>query len=194
MVFYDAHTDENYKDVEYAEGTDWVGIICPKFEGHQRAGNRIGPMKINLRNKNKGDFLWTFLSESIISDKVANIFKENKLTGYELKEVELQNMSSHLKLWELIIIGKGGEAHKDSGIHLKEYCEYCGKKKYSAYENGIIVDLNNWDRSDLFTVVGYPRHILVTEKVRNMVIKNKFTGIKFTPSHELKWPQGVIKP
>ena len=122
------------------------------------------------------------------------IFKENNITGYKTKPVEICNNQLPYKLWEFIVTGNGGEAHKDSGIYLKEKCDYCDLKIYSAFENGIIVDENNWDGSDIFTVTGYSRYYLITEKVKDLIIKHKLKGVILTPSHELKWPEGVIKP
>jgi hypothetical protein len=65
---------------------------------------------------------------------------------------------------------------------------------YSAYENGIIVDSNNWDGSDIFTVTGYNRYILITERLKKIIEDNKLTGAQIIPVRELIWPKGVIKP
>lgn len=183
---------DNYNDVEYAEGTDWEAIRCPEHEDHQRAGRRIGKLKINIIGKKKRDFYWTFLSECVINDKTLNILKENNITGFNIKSVESSN--NQLKLWELIVIGSGGEAHKNSGIYLKELCENCHLKIYSAFENGIIVDDNNWDGSDIFTIVGYPRYLLISEKLKSLILKYKLKGVVLIPSNNLKWPEFVIKP
>lgn len=193
MVFYCLERDEKYKDVQYLSGTDWEEIRCPKYDGHQRAGHRIGHMRIKIK-RNKGDFLWTFLSECIINEKIARIFSKTNVIGYELREVETVDVElKDTSLWEFIVTGKGGDAHKDSGIYLKQYCKYCGDKTYSAFENGIIVDENNWDGSDVFTVKGYSRHILVTERVKKLLEENKATGMKLIPSEKLIWPD-IPKP
>src|SRR5882757_8475704 len=99
MLFYDLDRDDKYEDVEYADGTDWESIICPRYDGHQRAGNRIGQMKIELQSKQSGDFLWTFLSERLITDRVAAIFKENSITGYQLKKAEVVNAFLSQQIW-----------------------------------------------------------------------------------------------
>ena len=194
MIFYDISNDNKFRDIDYAEGTDWEGIICSKYDGHQRAGIRIGQLQIKIKNNRIGDFLWTFLSESIITDKVAKIFIKNKASGYKLKNIQVINTKFAFNLWEFIVTGNGGDAHSDSGIFLKERCIYCGMTTYSAFENGIIINEKNWDKSDIFTVNGYPKHILVTEKIAELIRINHLTGVKITPSHELKWPKGVIKP
>ena len=191
--FYDISHDDKYNEVEYIEGTKWESIKCPKYPGHQRNGDRIGNLKVKLAGKKYGDFLWTFL-DWIITEEVVKIFRDNKISGYKLKPVEITNRKLPYKLNELIVTGKGGDAHADSGICLKGKCDYCSLKYYSAFENGIIVNENNWDGSDLFTVTGYPGYNLITEKVKDLIVEHKLTGVIITPAHELKWPEGVIKP
>jgi len=193
-MFYEMQHDDIYIDVKYETGTDWEGIVCPVNEGHQRAGNRIGPLRINIIDKRISDFYTTFLSEWIISDIVTSIFNKNKFTGYVVKPVIISNLQLPYRLWEFIICGKGGDADPASGIYLKYECKYCNHRRYSAFENGIIVDENNWDGSDFFTVNGYSRYILVTERVKVAIEENKLTGVKFVPSYALRWPEGVIKP
>ena len=61
MEFYDLSKDYRIKWVEYGDNTDWESIKCPKFKGHQRAGNRIGDLEIEIPRKGIYDFMWTFL-------------------------------------------------------------------------------------------------------------------------------------
>jgi len=193
MLFYVLKRDDKNKWIDYDKSTDWESIKCPKYDGHQRAGKRIGQLKVNINSTKALDFYWTFLGECVINDKVANILHDNKITGFELQEVGICNSYLPYKLWELCVTGNGGDAHEYSGIFLKSKCEFCGYETYSSYENGIIVDENNWDKSDIFTITGYSRRILVTEKVKKLIEKNNLTGVTIMPSHELKWLEGVIK-
>lgn len=193
-MFYVMNYDLKFKDVDYAKGTQWEKITCPANDGHQRAGNRIGPLRIDIVSRKVGDFINTFLSEWLISDKVAVLFKDNGFTGYELKPATVCNIQLPYNLWEFVVTGKGGDADPASGIYLKKECTYCNHKRYSAYENGIVVNEDNWDGSDIFTVTGYSGLILVTERVKEVVEENKLTGVEFIPSHELIWPESVIKP
>lgn len=194
MLFYEMIKNENYRDVHYAKSTDWFGIKCPEYEEHQRSGKRIGELKIDIKTKKVGDFMSTFLSEWIISNKAYNIFLKNSIKGYEVKPIKISSNELSNTFWEFRVTGSGGDANPDSGIYLKMECQYCGLKKYSAYENGIIIDETRWDGSDIFTITGYERIILVTEKVKSVIEKNGLKGVKFIPSHELEWPKGVIKP
>lgn len=122
MNFYHMWNDHRFKHIDYALDTDWKSIKCPRYKGHQRNGDRVGTLKIDIPSKTTGDFLWTFLSECIITDKIAKILHENKITGYKLKPVEVNKAKIKLsyKLWEFTVTGKGGDADKKSGISLKE--------------------------------------------------------------------------
>ncbi len=95
-------------------------------------------------------------------------------------------------LWELLIRGKGGDAAPECGIHLYEY-EEAGeiRKAYSSFRNGIIVDEGNWDGSDFFTVNGYPKFILITERVKEFIIDRQLTNCAIIPSDKLEWESGI---
>jgi hypothetical protein len=194
MTFYHLSQDENYKEVEYEQGTDWETIKCKINSGHQRAGKRLGQLRINIRSKKIADFLWTFLGEIIISDEVLKVFKENHITGFEVKPVEVCNVNVSQHYWELEIKGSGGEADLSSGIFLKKECSCCHLKRYSAFENGIIVKTENWDGSDIFTMTGYSGYVLISEKLKKIIENGNFKGLQMVPSETLRWPEGVVKP
>jgi len=197
MVFFDL-TDKNHSCVDYAFGNDWEGIKCPEVDGHQRAGKRITILTLKLGSKKIVDFSWTTLADIVISEKALQVFKENKLTGFRVEPVKLVSSKrleklGNVLLWECLVVGNGGYSHPDSGITLKTECKACGHRRFSAFENGIIVDEKNWDGSDFFTVIEYPKYILCTEKAKRAIEDNKLTNVDFIPSNELKWPEGVIK-
>jgi hypothetical protein len=55
------------------------------------------------------------------------------------------------------------------------------------------VDKDQWDGSDFFTVNGYPRFILVSERVRDLVTQNGLTNCMLIPSDRLRW-QSLTRP
>ncbi|MBO0888289.1 hypothetical protein J2P12_04230 [Candidatus Bathyarchaeota archaeon] len=141
------------------------------------------------------DFVWTWNGDCIITERVLQLFKTSSLTGFEanlipVKKVKGRRRSSEdalPKLWELEILGKGGDAHPDSGIRLLYNCPECGYKRYSSFQDGIIVDPGNWDGSDFFTVTGYPKFIMITEKVKDLVVANKLTNCSMLSTEDLRW-------
>lgn len=185
MKFFNLSSDDRYKEVEYSEGTDWESIKCPVYDGHQRAGKRIGNMRINIIEKRNTDFLWTFLSECLVTDKTAKIFKEAGFTGFELKTVQVINKNAYPLLWEFYVTGKGGDVSLSNGISVKNKCDHCKHIHYSSFGNGLIIDDAQWDGSDFFTVWPLPRFILITERVKTFIVENKLSNVKIKPVEEL---------
>ncbi len=189
----------------WAEWSDVVAsrrIVCPVDPGHRRSGDRIGNLTIVLPSPSVGDFVWTWYSECLVTERVLTLFREAGLTGFEAKPVVVEKVKRVKKeqpvtiprLWELVITGKGGDAHPDSGIRVIYKCDACGLTRYSSYRDGIIVNEREWDGSDFFTVNGYPKLILVTERVKDLIVANQLTNCVLIPSHQKRWPKGLERP
>ncbi|MBI5650984.1 MAG: hypothetical protein HZC40_11160, partial [Chloroflexi bacterium] len=166
---------------------------CPVYPGHQRQGIRIGNLAVILPSRKVGDFIWTWVSDCLITNKVLLLFREAGLTGFtvnpamvKLKTQRNKKLIEPPTLWELVVTGKGGDADPISGIRLIYTCPHCGMKKYSSFRNGIIVDERVWDGSDFFTVTGY-QFILVTERVKELVTRNALTNCVLIRSQDLEW-------
>ena len=192
--FYKMGIDDlNFKRLEYTQDTEWETILCPKFKDHQRNGNRIGELKISTVAYNSNDFLWTFL-DWMLNEKVVDIFLKYKITGYNLEPVRILESGSSSNIYELVVNGQGGKADSRSGIIVKESCEYCGMKIYSAFENGIWINETNWDGSEIFTIEGYPSYYMVNERLKEIILKHKLTGVNLICTQDLKWNPFFYKP
>lgn len=182
------------KSLEY----EIISRNCQLNPDHKNA-IRTAELKVILPSPNIGDFVWTFYSECLITDRVLDLFKEARFTGFDVREVEIVRIKrikktmeyTIPKLWEFVATGKGGDAHPDSGIKALSQCEECNSIRYSSYTNGIIVDDSQWDGSDFFTVNGYPAHILVTEQVKQLVINHKLVNCAIISSDQLQWGSHV---
>ena len=190
-MFFELEKDDRYPDVWYSDDDafdPFIGIKCPKFPGHQRGERDINVnLWIDIKKPKMGDFVATVFSDWLITDRVATIFKEHKLTGYELHPVKICNIKLGFNLWELVVTGNAGRAHPDSGIYVKEHCEYCGSTVYSPIKKGvgIIVDETRWDGSDFFTIDEYWKYVLVTEKVKKIIEENNLEGVRMVLPSEL---------
>mgnify|MGYP001771065614 FL=1 len=187
---------------EWSDIVDLEQVICPVDPEHASVGDRVGNLAIVLPSPRVGDFVWTWHSECLVTDRVLTLFREAGFTGFKTKPVAVEKVKRVRKgqpvtiptLWELVVAGKGGHAHPDSGIRVIYTCEACGMIRYSSYRNGIIVDEREWDGSDFFTVNGYPKHILVTERVKDLIVANELTNCLLIPSHQMRWPEGLPRP
>lgn len=194
--------ENQFEPAEWSDYVDTEQVICPINPGHCRSGNRIGDLTIILPSPRIGDFTWTWLSECLLTERVLSLFRENGLIGFEVRPVTIEKVKRIRKgsevsiptLWELVVVGRGGDACPESGIRVIKTCEACGLVRYSSYRNGIIVDEEQWDGSDFFTINGYPRQILVTERVKDLIAANQLTNCVLIPSHEMRWPEGVVRP
>jgi len=185
--------DGEFGAASWSEEVTLETIRCPIYPGHQRAGRRIGDLSVVLQSKKVGDFVWTWYSDCLITEKVLHLFQQAGLTGFIVKPVQIkpetekgEKLTTIPKLQELVVTGKGGDADLDSGIHLIYTCPHCNLIEYSSFRNGIIVDEQAWDGSDFFTVTGY-QFILVTEKVKELMIEHRLTNCALIPSQNLEW-------
>ncbi len=186
----------NYPSAEWAKGFKPTSDIeCDLHAwGWAKAEHRTNNLEIVLPSPRIGDFVWTWYSNCLLTTKVKDMFQQEGFTGYTLRPVHVEKIKRvkkgeqppELKLWELVVTGKGGDTDPESGIRLLEVCKECGDRTYSPFTNGILVDTKSWDHSDFFLVNGYPKFILITEKVKGFITKHRLTNCMLIPSHKLQ--------
>lgn len=188
--------ERQYGLAEWADDVKLESIVCPVNPGHQRAGKRLTDLTVMLPSSQVGDFVWTWYHDCLITERVLQLFRQAGLTGFKVRPVVVEKVKRPGKrrlediprLWELVVTGKGGDTRPESGIRVIYRCEACGYTQYSSYRNGILVDEEQWDGSDFFTVNGYPKHILVTERVKDLIIAHRLTNCVLIPAEALRWP------
>ncbi|MEW6350874.1 MAG: HEAT repeat domain-containing protein [Thermodesulfobacteriota bacterium] len=175
-----------------------VGVEIGRLSGH--IGTPVVDLTIVLTSRKVGDFVWSWYGDCIVTEATLSLFRDEGFTGFVARPVtveKIKRVSRKLReqlaippLWELRITGKGGDAAPESGIRVRHIDEKTGGRSYTSYRNGIIVDEANWDGYDFFTINGYPKYILVTERVKELVIARHLTNCTLIPSHKLKWESG----
>jgi hypothetical protein len=158
-------------------------------------------LTIVLPSPKIGDFVWTWSSDCIVRERTLSLFRQAGFTGFEVRPVTVEKIKRISRkrreevvippLWELLTLGKGGDAAPESGIYPLYEIEDTGMFSYSSFRNGIVVDGANWDGCDLFTVNGYPKYILVTERVKDLIIGHQLTNCALIPSHKLEWGSDI---
>jgi len=171
-------------------------VICPANEGHQRPGKRLTGLSVTLPGYNIEDFVWTWYSECLITDRVLELFKDSGVTGFEVKPVRAafkRAQESPPRLWQLVVTGWAGIAPPESGIKLIEDCPACGHKVYSAWTNPErLVTPSQWDGSDFFMVWPLPMHIFLTERVAQLIRESSLAGSILKPSENLVFSPQVV--
>jgi len=129
-------TIEWYRKFQSAEyiphTTNYEQSVCPT--GHRIIGRRLGNLKLVLPTRHIRDFVWTVLGDCVVTEGVLTLFSQNGFTGVaerpatieKVKRLRRDESFPIPKVWELEVVGEGGDAHPDSGIKLLHICTGCG--------------------------------------------------------------------
>ena len=165
-------------------------IRCPvNDKGHSRGGKRLTDLSVALPGRNTQDFVWTWQSNCLLTDRVLKLFQDDGFTGFEVKPVKARYKKSKQtppRLWELVVTGWAGMAPPETGIKLIEHCPACGSIKYSAclHPDKLIAE-SQWDGSDFFMVWPLPRFIFITNRVAETIRRDHLTGAVLESPSEL---------
>jgi hypothetical protein len=155
---------------------------CPVNAEHRGAFRRLSPVRVLLRGGSVDDFVWTWYSECLIQDRVLQLFRDAGLRGYEVKPAHARFRKPSRpvpKLWELVVLGWGGMARPESGVRLTSMCPGCGDMEYQGFTDAThLIDENQWDGSDFFMVWPYPVYKFVSDRVADLVRREKLTGVQ----------------
>ena len=188
VMFYTIVFDDEYPDVWYNSKKDhFYTVECPVFPDHIRGERNDESLSIEIKRKKMGDFIFTPFCDCLITDKTAELFEKEGLTGYKLREVDVSNKVLPFKLWEIRVLGKA-KITPDSGMKEIYRCEHCDLVMYgvSNDKTGAVIDESTWDGSDFFRIEQNQIIIFVTEKVKNVIDDHKLTGVFLVPSTELQ--------
>jgi hypothetical protein len=184
---------------------DWSEIAAGFGTGrfYPPYGEPKKDLSIVLPSPKIGDFVWTWYGDCIVPETTLALLKDAGFSGFETRPVIIEKIrrggakrkkeAPIPRLWELLIRGKGGDAAQESGITYCQYEDSSGvvRSYYTSFRNGIIVNESSWDGSDFFTINGYPGYLLVTERVKELVIDRQLTNCELTPSDKLEWRSGI---
>ncbi len=175
-----------------------VGLEIGRLSG--QIGTPVVDLTIVLTSRKVGDFVWTWYNDCLVTESTLSLFRDAGFTGFEVRPVAVEKIKSVSRklreqlaippLWELRISGRGGDAAPESGIRVLNRDEETGECSYTSFRDGIIVTEANWDGSDFFVINGYPSHLLVTERVKELIIGRQLTNCTLIPSDKLKWKSG----
>lgn len=146
--------------VEYDEKKIKIGEFVP---------NHPFPVKVIKGNKYFDICYFADPFNFSISEKLKNILLENGFTGWDTYPLEIED--SKEKYYGFKVLGK------------------CGPLKRPAepgWVAGYEFDLKSWDGSDFFC----PQetlHTFFTEKVKNVIEKNKITNFGIVRANDKKW-------
>lgn len=140
---------------------------------------------------------WDIRNGIIVSGKFLNALSEVSATGYMVKDIGLlgwYNGNGKIRLdknvdnyKELVITGRCGYV-RNKKHELTKSCDLCKTEDSDGVLDGMSVDLNEWDGSDIcFYTNSVWGHVIVTEKVRAILEKKKMKSIYFQKIEDYVW-------
>jgi hypothetical protein len=137
----------------------------------------------------------------VISERFLNVLRVNGFTGYEVSEtaprygtVTTVGDPIKEKYYRLMITGRCGPICDMNG----EPFPYCKKCKYKMDSIGLIATgvsfaPDAYDGSDLFAFDSLYNIPIISEKVKNVLIKSKLTNLRFVPLTEYIYDAKITK-
>jgi hypothetical protein len=173
-------------DIEYEQ------VICRLDRGHTRAGRRMNQLNVVVPCDPVPDLMFTEFHEYLMTGRARDQFIAREITGIDFVPTKAvsKRTREHLTVWEAIVLGWGGQAAPESGVRVEEECPVCHHRHYSRISDPErLIQLDQWDGSDVFMIWPLPAFMFVTEKVIDLIIENSITGAtwrKSLPPHLLE--------
>ncbi len=201
-LVYGRDSDEH----RYGKAT-WDKSMVWEYHLHHEGASRVlvrchrMPLAIVIPSRRAvADFVWTWFSECLITERILGLFHDLRLSGFSVRTVTISKFKRKSaddeevpNLLELEVYGKGGPPHPDSGSLPLPEIDGLGLRRYSSYKNGLLVNEKEWDGSDFFHVEGHPM-IIVTERVRRLIESERLSNCVLVPAEKLVWPARIPRP
>lgn len=155
----------------------------PKCKKCGNYSTYLSNLKVKFRDKETTDFydVWGYtVISSGIQEKIKG-FKNFNLLPIEIEVDKKERLDEELyKLARIETTGKGGYLQNIHGEKFA-HCEECGLpiEVFSSPE-GLSVDENEWDGSDIFYFNNWYGNIIITEKVYQVLNETNTKNITFT--------------
>ena len=126
------------------------------------------------------DFLWSGLIPVVcISSRVVQSFLSTSITGWRTYPVKVLGRDKEPlgEYYGLSVTGKECKRDYSRGEIITK-TPINGSRKSSKVHKGLYFDMKEWDGSDMFSINKHG--IVITEKLRNLLVRDKVTNVKLT--------------
>ena len=148
-------------------------------------GEIFGPPVAELESQDVADFLQPLAGGIFVQENVVAAIESAGLTGVRPLRVEVRwgkrvrhPPSEPPTLYELLVTGHAWRVGMD--LERITVCPQCQRTVFPDPER-LAVDESRWDGSDFFNVDCNPNVVLVTERVCETIIRNRFTNVACVP-------------
>lgn len=173
----------------YQNDPIWKNELCSDC-GRLKSSRQINNLGVVLYGTLLLDFVWLDNPSIIISNSLKNKLSKSDLKGFGFRGIDIsgwrdkgimnlkfdEKSNDEHDLYQLVIEGKGGSLIPQNNMIIKSKCNTCEITTYEPLGNGIIVDIAQWDKSDIFYMKEYPGLILMTDGFLNFLIHHNITG------------------
>jgi hypothetical protein len=176
----------------------WTTTRCSTCN-RMTSKNQINNLAVELYGKKFKDYIWTD-DDVIVTPSFANNLRASGLKGFNLKMVDIvawwhqdrdtggiidwSQFEFPKPLYQFIVTGHGGSIMSTNSVQVMDTCSNCGTGNYKLLKNGINIDLNQWDGSDVFRVKEFSGYIFVSENFINFLSENNIQNYSIKPAKD----------
>jgi len=143
-----------------------------------KPSTKLGPPYGKVQRKTKEDVIHASPGYVWVQERVKKAIEQAGFRGVGLVEVIVDKKKECPQLWELVVEGHGFRpGHTAESLR---DCQQCGRQIFPNPED-LTVDVSRWDGSDFFDLDGNPNMIFVTERVRDLFVREGFSNCAFYP-------------
>jgi hypothetical protein len=168
----------------------FVRITCPADPEHISVQPRVGKLLVELPSRPLADFEWTWTHDIFITQRGLDFLNENHVTGFETRPLmkatyKRRSSGDPPPLFELAVTGWGGMAAPAAGVEMIECCPTCRRREYTIVDPSQLIDATAWDGSDLFIVWPYPRFRFASDRLAEIIRRQRIAGVKLIPASKI---------
>lgn len=155
--------------------------IWKSYYSYESYDNKIGAVSTYSLLSESSDFksLFEFLTEKKIPYDI--IRREYSFTKKEVGNAEI-----------LKLIVDGNAQNSFSSDHDGYICSFCGEKVQLAHINNLHVDYKAIKKYDISATYMGNTEIIVSKRLRNILVSNNVTGIQFFPVYQIGKSKEII--
>jgi len=144
---------------------------------------------------------YTYIGMPVISEKFLNVLRENEFTGYEVSETAPRRGTVtkigdpiNEKYYSLTVTGRCGLLRKLDG-ELFPYCRKCHRKIASTglVTTGVTFAESEYDGSDIFAFENLSNIPIVSEEIKDVLLKSKLTNLRFVALNEWEYSDRILE-
>jgi len=180
---------------DFVRQPDFEVIRCTEPSHEAWSGRRLSPLSLKLGAPALNDFVWSWFYDVVINDRILEILLNHGDSGFETRPAPARARRKRdpavPPLHELIVTGWAGLAAPESGLYVKEACPKCHFRSYGIERPDRLIKSTTWDGSDFFMVWPLPQWKFVSERLAEILRRERATGIKLRPAEEITIPHSL---